>query len=103
MKEIHQFTSLNHLLSSYIATLSLYYKEHSLAYSDFDDLKPISKNTMYLLNLATENLVKNKGEISNVPLIRSKDNEEADTIREQFDMIQKVAYDVYKLTEKINL
>ena len=103
MKEIHQFTSLNHLLSSYIATLSLYYKEHSLDYSDFDDMKPIAKNTVYLLSLITENLVKHAAQISNVPLIRSKSDQENDTIREQFDMIQKVAYDIYKLTEKIKI
>ncbi len=105
MKEIHQFTALNHLLSSYIATLSLYYKEHSFVYVNFDELKPISQNTAYLLNLASENLLNHKEETSNVPLIRAKGNQQTDTdvINEQFDMIQKVAYDIYKLTERIKI
>jgi uncharacterized membrane protein (TIGR01666 family) len=104
MKEIHQFTALNHLLSSYIATLSLYYKEHTLLYSNFDALKPVATNTLYLLNLSSENLISQKA-VSNVPLIRSniENKQDEDVIKEQFDIIQKVAYDVYKLTEKIKL
>jgi uncharacterized membrane protein YccC len=102
MAEIHQFTALNHLLSSYIATLSLYYKEHTLTYTSFDDLKPMATNTLYLLNLSSENLFTQKPP-NNVPLIRIKSDHQLDedTIKEQFDMIQKVAYDIYKLTEKI--
>ncbi|MCD0490011.1 FUSC family protein [Pedobacter sp. MC2016-14] len=105
MKEIHQFTALNHLLSSYVATLSLYYKEHTFGYANFDELKPISKNTIYLLNLSVENLLVHKEQISNVPLVRKKTEQQtAETvIDEQFDMIQKVAYDIYKLTEKIKI
>ncbi len=109
MKELHQFTALNHLLSSYIATLSLYYKEHSFVYINFEELKPISNNTVYLLNLSAETLHTNTDTINNVPLIRRNmnDNNPSDTgeiiIAEQFDLIQKVAYDIYKLSEKIKL
>ena len=105
MTEIHQFTALNHLLSSYIATLSLFYKEHNLTYTTFDELKPMAKNTLYLLNLSSENLFNNKLMVNNVPLIRSKSEHQMDedTIKEQFDIIQKVAYDIFKLTEKIKL
>jgi uncharacterized membrane protein (TIGR01666 family) len=109
MKEMHQFTALNHLLSSYIATLSLYNKEHSFFYSSPDDLKPVANNTTYLLNLAAEHLVNHKDEASNVPLIKSVNDDkkllnsnEAQVI-EQFDLIQKVAYDIFKLSEKIKL
>ena len=109
MKEMHQFTALNHLLSSYIATLSLYYKEHLYTLESPEDLKPIANNTIYLLNLSAEYLVKNNGESSNVPLIKSINDDkkqlQADEkmIIEQFDLIQKVAYDIYKLSEKIRL
>lgn len=109
MKELHQFTALNHLLSSYIATLSLYNKDHSFVFSNFEELNPITQNTIYLLNLASENLFKNTGVVNNVPLIRRNmnvnDDEQSDEIiiAEQFDMIQKVAYDIYKLSEKIKL
>ena len=109
MKESHQFTVLNHLLSSYIATLSLYNKEHDFVYLNFEELKPVSENTVYLLNQALENLENHKEELSNVPLIRRKNSSELSLtdenmiIAEQFDLIQKVAYDIFKLAEKLKI
>ncbi|MGY4386241.1 putative membrane protein (TIGR01666 family) [Pedobacter sp. UYP24] len=106
IKELHQFTALNHLLSSYIATLSLYSKDHSFTFSKFDELKPIVQNTTYLLTLASENVLKKNSELSNVPLVKARLNE-ADQqlgemeISQQFELIQKVAYDIYKLSEKV--
>ncbi len=109
MQELHQFTVLNHLLSSYIATLSLYNKEHDFVYLNFEELKPVTDNTIYLLNQGVENLMVHKDDLSNVPLIRIKNNNnlandhENMIIAEQFDLIQKVAYDIYKLTEKLKI
>lgn len=109
MTELHQFTALNHLFSSYIATLSLYKKEHAFVIANFEDLKPTVQNTIYLLNLAIENLRENKGLTSNVPLIRmtssgTEDNQNDEAIiSEQIDLIQKVAYDIFKLSEKIKI
>jgi uncharacterized membrane protein (TIGR01666 family) len=109
MQELHQFTVLNHLLSSYIATLSLYNKEHAFVHSNFEELKPVSENTIYLLNQSIENLVNHKDELSNVPLIRLKNTKNLATedvnmiIAEQFDLIQKVAYDIFKLAEKLKI
>jgi len=108
MKEMHQFTALNHLLSSYIATLSLYYKEHQFMMSNLEVLKPVSNNTIYLLNLSSSFLEKSNDELSNVPLVKRSDdnnevNSEAAMIIEQFDLIQKVAYDIFKLCEKLKL
>ena len=109
MQELHQFTVLNHLLSSYIATLSLYNKEHDFVYVNFEELKPMADNTIYLLNQSVENLVLNKDELSNVPLIRRKNIAEFESehehiaIAEQFDLIQKVAYDIFKITEKVKI
>ncbi|HEY0177555.1 MAG TPA: FUSC family membrane protein [Pedobacter sp.] len=109
MKEMHQFTALNHLLSSYIATLSLYYKEHSFHFSNPAELKPLINNTIYLLNVSAQFLVKDNGEESNVPLIKSIIDDKKiissddALIIEQFDLIQKVAYDIFKLCEKIKL
>ncbi len=109
MQELHQFTVLNHLLSSYIATLSLYNKEHDFVYLNFEELKPVTDNTIYLLNQGIENLLVHKDELSNVPLIRTKNinnlsnDHENMIIAEQFDLIQKVAYDIYKLTEKLKI
>jgi len=109
MKEMHQFTALNHLLSSYVATLSLYYKEHLYTLKTPEELKPIVNNTIYLLNLSAEYLLKNNGEVSNVPLIKSINDDKKELLADermiidQFDLIQKVAYDIYKLSEKIRL
>ena len=109
MKEMHQFTALNHLLSSYVATLSLYYKEHGLVLSNPSELKPVVNNTIYLLNMSSDYLVKNLEEASNVPLIKSVNSTESainsDEVMliERFDQIQKVAYDIFKLAEKIKL
>lgn len=109
IKELHQFTVLNHLLSSYIASLSLYIKEHNFIYVDYQDIRPIANNTIYLLEKAGDNLEQQTNNLSNVPLIRLKNNTDislTDTdivIEEQFDLIQKVSYDIFKLTEKIKI
>lgn len=109
IKELHQFTVLNHLLSSYIASLSLYIKEHHFVCVNYQDIKPIADNTNYLLVNAGENLMKQVIEPSNVPLIRRKNaagiplSDSDIVIEEQFDLIQKVSYDIFKLTEKIEI
>jgi uncharacterized membrane protein (TIGR01666 family) len=109
MKELHQFTVLNHLLTSYVASLSLYIKEHHFVCATLKDVKPIADNTTYLLENAAENLDKQTDGVSNVPLIRIKNGNDlglshADlVVSEQFDLIQKVSYDIFKLTEKIKI
>lgn len=108
IKEVHQFTALSHLLSSYMATLSLYNKEHDFHVENFEALKPIANNTVYLLDTSIENLHKGQNTIDNVPLIRLNETgfsikSGEDLIPEQFDLIQKVAYDLYKLSVKIKI
>ena len=77
--------------------------------ANFDDLKPTVQNTLYLLNLAVENLEHNKGLTSNVPLIRNNitesihDKNDEIIVAEQIDLIQKAAYDIFKLSEKIKI
>ena len=109
MTELHQFTALNHQLSSYIATLFLYNKEHLFTVTNMEEFKPMIQNTAYLLKLGADTLVNNAGIPQNVPLIRRVVKEEVDfqspeaIVLEQFDLIQKVAYDIFKLTEKIKI
>lgn len=106
MTELHQFTVLNHLLSSYTATLSLYSKEHSLELSTFEPYKQMVANTIYLFNAAIEKLTRNAGTVDNVPLIRQHESDGDNQtlgISEQFNLIQKTTYDIYKLSEKIKL
>ncbi len=107
MKELHQFTVLNHLLSSYVASLSLYFKEHHFVCVNQEELMPVANNTGSLLEMAADNLSKKNKELSNVPLIRIKNDQYATAndlvINEQFDLIQKVSYDIFKLTEKLDI
>lgn len=107
INELHQFTVLNHLLSSYIASLSLYHKEHHFEPLNLDELKSVSENTIYLLNESINNLNIKAKQIQNAPLIRRKNTDELDdkniVVSEQFDLIQKVAYDIFKLTEKLQI
>ncbi|MCY1535945.1 hypothetical protein D9M68_713750 [compost metagenome] len=63
---------------------------------------------MYLLEQSIANLHQPQEELMNVPLIRLKAdsmlNEESENIIvEQFVLIQKVAYDIFKLTEKLKV
>ena len=109
IKELHQFTALNHLLSSYIATLALYYKEHDFVLEHLNLIKPLTENTSYLITQAQENLQNPKEEKNNVPLIKIKKedqvqlNQDEESVFQQFVTIQKVAYDIYKLTEKLKV
>jgi hypothetical protein len=71
--------------------------------------KPVATNTIYLLDQSGNNLNVHSDDISNVPLIRRKNlnisftENESLIISEQFDAIQKVAYDIFKLTEKLKI
>ena len=107
MKELHQFTVLNHLLTSYIASLFLHIKAQNFVCTHEQDVKPIANNVAYLLSSAAENLNIKESTPTNVPLIRRKSNEnfsENDiVINEQLDLIQKVSYDIFKLAEKVKM
>jgi uncharacterized membrane protein (TIGR01666 family) len=107
MKELHQFTVLNHLLSSYVASLSLFFKEHHFVCLNQEELKPVAENTSSLLQKASENLSAQGSTLTNVQLIRIKNDQYATAndlvINEQFDLIQKVSYDIFKLTEKLDI
>jgi len=107
IQEVHRFTVLHHSLSSYAATLSLFYRDHGYKHSNFEELKPITENTIYLLSLAMNYLEQPPESTGNVPLIRVKpmaDNLqyiENTAVAEQFALIQQSAYDILKLVEKI--
>ena len=107
MKDLHQFTVLNHLLTSYIASLFIHIKAQNFVCTHQQDVKPIANNVIYLLDNAGENLNIKESTPTNVPLIRRKSNEgfsENDiVINEQLDLIQKVSYDIFKLTEKMKI
>jgi uncharacterized membrane protein (TIGR01666 family) len=109
IKELYQFTALNHLLSSNIATLTHNYKANLWNAKDLESFKSIIKNTTYLIGKSEENLGSNSLDVNTVPLVAIRaegnlpGNPEKDLMAQQFSNIQKVAYDVYKLTEHIKV
>lgn len=109
IKEVHKFSVLNHLLSSYIATLVLYAKEHFDSIPDLEELKLIAENTEHLLEEAIKVLEHDEQvEPENIRLIKIRhqydfEEEGAILIPEQFINIQKVALDIYKISEKIKV
>ena len=108
MKELHQFTVLNHLITSYIASLSVNQKEHKFSHQNIEELKTVADNTLYLLDSVYQILLNRAQPLVNIPLIRrNPDQDEFKTqaeisLAEQFDLLQKVAYDIYKLADKID-
>jgi uncharacterized membrane protein (TIGR01666 family) len=109
IKELYQFTALNHVLSSNIATLTQNYKANYWKAEDLDPFAAVIKNTLYLISKSEENLEKNSPQTTIVPLVTLKtysdfpENLDRELMFEQFSNIQKVAYDVYKLTEHIKV
>lgn len=110
IKEIHKFSVLNHLLSSYVATLALYSREHFDTLPNFDRLKEITTNTENLLKEAIKIIEKSDFVVKeNIQLLKVKNLQAEETdestilITEQFMNIQKVAYDICKISERIDL
>jgi len=106
INEIHKFSVLNHLLSSYVATLALYASEHFEKISDFEDLRGITKNTENMMMEAMKIIEKSEFiDNKSIQIIKQKiisDQEENQImISEQFMNIQKVAYDICKISERI--
>lgn len=110
IKEVHKFSVLNHLLSSYVATLSLYAIEHFEDIPDFEGMKQIAKNTENLMIEAIR-IIESGDNVFNdtLQLVTLKnhnyynDEEGVVLIPEQFANIQKVAFDICKISEKIRI
>jgi uncharacterized membrane protein (TIGR01666 family) len=109
INEIHKFSVLNHLLSSYVATLALYSREHFDELSDFENLQQIAQNTENMLKEGIKIIEKsafvNK---ENIQILKHKNtNEQSEKdkiiIPEQFMNIQKVVFDICKISERIQL
>jgi uncharacterized membrane protein (TIGR01666 family) len=123
--EIHKFSVLNHLFSSYVATLALYAQEHSEELIAYENLNKVAQNTEILLKEAIkiveesefvekENIkilsLHEKRTTGILPVENSPDGKdsrgtsnEQTLIPEQFINIQKVAYDICKISERIDL
>lgn len=107
IKELYQFTALNHLLSSNIATLTHNFRANYWNAEELVGFQTIIKNISYLISKASENLESGVVETTIVPLVFLKtesdliNNPEKELLFQQFSNIQKVAYDVFKLTEHV--
>lgn len=110
INEIHKFSVLNHLLSSYVATLALYASEHFEEIHTYENLKKIAQNTETLLKEAIKIIEQSefvvKENIKIISLKTTQDHEEEEgqiLIPEQFINIQKAAYDICKISERIKV
>ena len=109
INEIHKFSVLNHLLSSYVATLALYSREHFEDLADFENLQNIAQNTENMIKEAIKIIEKSEFvDIENVRILKQENTniqkeESKIIIPEQFMNIQKVAYDICKISERIKL
>jgi uncharacterized membrane protein YccC len=108
IKEIHEFSVLNHLLSSYVATLALYSREHFDTLPNFNFIEEISQNIKVLLKEAIKIIEKSEYvETENIQLLKVKNHQYEETdknmilISEQFINIQKVTYDICKISGRI--
>jgi uncharacterized membrane protein YccC len=107
--EIHKFSVLNHLLSSYVATLALYATEHFEEIQAYQNLKNIAQNTEILLKEAIKIIEESEFVVKeNIKIISLKINHDDETegrllIPEQFINIQKVANDICKISERIKV
>jgi uncharacterized membrane protein (TIGR01666 family) len=109
INEIHKFSVLNHLLSSYVATLALYAREHFEEIPDFEGLKNIAQNTEILMKEAikiiekSDFVVKENINILKLKVSSDSENESKIVISEQFMNLQKAAYDICRISERIRL
>ncbi|WP_109743912.1 FUSC family protein [Arcicella aurantiaca] len=109
INEVHKFSVLNHLMSSYVATLALYAKEHFETLPDFEELKQIAQNTENMMNEAikiieqSEFVTKENIQILKLKATTETDEESKIVIPEQFMNLQKVAFDICKISERIRL
>ncbi len=109
INEIHKFSVLNHLLSSYVATLALYSREHFDELSDFEGLQNIAQNTENMLKESIKIIEKSDFvDKASIQILKHKNTnvqseESKIIIPEQFMNIQKVAFDICKISERIQL
>ena len=109
INEIHKFSVLNHLFSSYVATLALYAREHFEEIANFEDLQEVAQNTENMVKEAIKIIEKSAFVVKeNIQILTYKntaiqEEENKITIAEQFINLQKVAYDICKISERIEL
>lgn len=101
ISEVHKFVVLNHVLSSYLANLSLYFNEDPNAI-DSAQLKLIRKSRFYLeeavekVDSTTSGASKNKLHI-HLSVVKAPEH-----ITEHLEQIAKLSADINKISEKLD-
>jgi uncharacterized membrane protein YccC len=107
IKELHQFTVLNHLLSSYIASLNLLVSNQKIDIDLISHLLPLADNTLNILQISADILVEEASTDEPVELknaINPTSLPISDTlipISDQLMMIQKVSIDICKICKRM--
>ncbi len=105
IKELHQFTVLNHLLSSYVASLSNTLQNgHQIEQKTSFQLKAVADNSLLLLEIAVNSISTKQAPKSILVLMdvpeSENDTELENNIEAQLLLIQKVSFDIAKISQK---
>jgi len=102
IKEIHKFVVLNHMISSYTATLIMNLDQYESTITDISHIKMIRKSLYSLSELIRAMGVKDfkEGEV-NVPAIAVVPNRSNDSklLYEQLELVNKLIQDIQKLNK----
>jgi uncharacterized membrane protein (TIGR01666 family) len=104
IKEIHKFVVLNYILSSYLANLASGVSEKNLHKTQPENLKQIRKSIAVLNDINkkfSNNIIDFSGEKTN-PLNEKKEfTADEILLREQLGFVNKISYDIAKVTDNI--
>lgn len=104
IREIHKFVVLNHILSSYLANLASGISEKNLHKTQPENVKLLRKS-INILNDSGKKLGGNCVEFISEKTVLSEEKKEATTnellLKEQLGFINKISYDIAKVTDNI--
>jgi uncharacterized membrane protein YccC len=103
IKEIHQFVVLSHILSSYLANLASGLSEKNLHKTQPENLRLIRKS-IAVLNDSTKKLGGNPVDFvveKTEPVAQKELRSDEVLLNEQLGFVNKISYDIAKVTENI--
>lgn len=101
-KDVHKYVVLNHILSSYLATIASNLAGKSLTGIRTDNLKALKKNVA-VLNEVTKKLGGMPVEFNteNPSVVAEDTNADQDLLRDQLGFINKISTDINRVTDAI--
>ena len=106
VKEVHKFVVLNHILSSYIATIASNLTMQALKHTNPDNAKLLKKSIAVL----NESIKKLNGNVLEIKLPKSStlsgdgnaiNNQENILLKEQLGFINKISNDISRITDNV--